>query len=129
MAKILRKDGWELNPNDKIVNSILGRIEKNNGECPCVNPGKTLEDRLCPCKEYRENNTCHCGLYVRKEKTPTYRCFACGGELIWENDWMKSELFGCDEDEDSVVNVLHCKDCGAEVYVVQATEDKVSDEN
>lgn len=54
MIEILRKDGWELNPNDKIVNAILRRCEVNNGECPCVNPGETHEDRLCPCKEYRE---------------------------------------------------------------------------
>lgn len=55
MIEILRKEGWQLNPNDKILNAILKRIEVNHGECPCVNPGKTHEDRFCPCKEYREN--------------------------------------------------------------------------
>lgn len=67
MIKILRKEGWELNPNDKIVNAILKRIELNNGECPCDNPGKTVEERTCPCKEYRENNICHCTLYLKNE--------------------------------------------------------------
>ena len=61
------KDGWQLNPNIKIVNAILKRIEANGGECPCQNPGKTKEDRTCPCKEYRENDICHCTLYVRKQ--------------------------------------------------------------
>ena len=66
MIKILRKEGCELNPNDKIVNGILKRLEVCNGECPCDNPGETIEDRLCPCKEYRENNICHCTLYIKK---------------------------------------------------------------
>lgn len=60
------KEGWQLNPNAKIVNAILKRIDANDGECPCQNPGKTREDRMCPCKEYRENDICHCTLYVKK---------------------------------------------------------------
>lgn len=66
MTKIYRKEGWDLNPNDKIVNGILKRLEVCEGECPCDNPGETLEDRICPCKEYRENDVCHCTLYVKK---------------------------------------------------------------
>lgn len=65
MVKILRKEGWQLNPNDKVVNAIIQRVEKNNGECPCHNPGKTPEERTCPCKEYVENDVCHCSLYVK----------------------------------------------------------------
>lgn len=60
------KEGWQLNPNAKVVNAILKRIDANDGECPCQNPGKTREDRMCPCKEYRENDICHCTLYVKK---------------------------------------------------------------
>ena len=66
MVQIYRKKGWILNPSDKIVNAILRRVEICEGECPCANPGETREDRTCPCKEYRENNICHCGLYVKK---------------------------------------------------------------
>lgn len=65
MIKLFVKEGWQLNPNQKVVNAILKRCEKNNGECPCHNPGKTREDRLCPCLEYRENDECHCNLYVK----------------------------------------------------------------
>ena len=65
MIQILRKEGWQLNPNDKVVNAIFKRIELNNGECPCDNPGVTHKDRCCPCKEYRENNICHCTLYTK----------------------------------------------------------------
>lgn len=61
----LVKPGWRLNPNQKVVDAIARRCEMNDGECPCHNPGETREDRLCPCKEYREKDVCHCQLYVR----------------------------------------------------------------
>lgn len=49
-----------------------------------------------------------------------YYCFACGGELIWNADFMRSELEPIEnEDKDSVVNILTCPDCGAEVRVYQ----------
>ncbi len=125
MIKIFRKEGWILNPNDKVVNAILTRAEENNGECPCQNPGITHEDRCCPCKEYRENDVCHCSLYIKPEPRPQYKCFACGGELIWGTDFMRSEIEGvADDEEDTVVNVLHCKDCGATVYVYHNNETK-----
>jgi ferredoxin-thioredoxin reductase catalytic subunit len=60
------KEGWQLNPNEKIVAAITKRVQACDGECPCVNSGETIEDRLCPCKEYMENDTCHCKLYIKK---------------------------------------------------------------
>lgn len=62
MVTILRKEGWGLNPNDKVVNGVLKMVEKNNGVCPCHNTGV---DKNCPCSDYRENDVCHCGLYVK----------------------------------------------------------------
>lgn len=62
MVIILRKEGWGLNPNDKVVNGVLKMVEKNNGVCPCHNTGV---DKNCPCSDYRENDVCHCGLYVK----------------------------------------------------------------
>jgi ferredoxin-thioredoxin reductase catalytic subunit len=62
MITILRKEGWILNPNDKIVNNILKMIENNDGHCPCYNDSK---DTKCPCTSYRENDVCHCGLYKK----------------------------------------------------------------
>lgn len=61
MVEILRIKGFKLNDNDKIVNSILKRVEKNNGECPCS--ANTSEDKHCPCSSYREGRGCCCGLY------------------------------------------------------------------
>lgn len=64
MISIHRKMGWQLNPNDKVVNSILKMIEKNDGKCPCHN---TSKDPHCPCTSYLEDNICHCGLYKKIE--------------------------------------------------------------
>lgn len=64
MIEILRKPGWGLNPNDKVVNAILKRCEKNGGECPCWNES---EDKHCPCSGYRLHDECHCNLYVKKD--------------------------------------------------------------
>lgn len=62
MVVILRKKGWNLNSNDKIVNSILKRIEQNKGECPCTNDSVS---KHCPCSNYLEHDICHCSLYVK----------------------------------------------------------------
>ena len=64
MIPILRKEGWQLNPNDKLVNAILKRIEMNNEQCPCEN---NSEDKHCPCSDYRDNDVRHCTLYVKNE--------------------------------------------------------------
>lgn len=64
MTTILRKEGWQLNPDDKIVNSILRMIRNNDGKCPCFN---TSEDTTCPCTDYTKKDICHCGLYKKIE--------------------------------------------------------------
>ena len=65
MIEILIKEGWILNSNDKIVNSILKRVEENNGLCPCQNDS---EDKHCPCSNYRVLDHCCCGLYKKIER-------------------------------------------------------------
>ena len=49
-----------------------------------------------------------------------YLCFNCNSELIWQSDFMQSELWGgCEEeDDDRIVNVLQCPNCHADVYCV-----------
>lgn len=66
--KIFRKEGWKLNPNDKVVNGILKGLVRCNGECPCHN---NSYDKKCPCSDYRENDICHCMLYVKDEPENT----------------------------------------------------------
>ena len=58
------RDGWKLNPNEKVVNGILRGINKNNGECPCQNDS---QDKRCPCSNYRLHDKCCCTLYVKDE--------------------------------------------------------------
>lgn len=53
-----------LNPIDDIRNKILAAIEKKGGYCPCMIP-KT-PDTICPCRDYREQGKCHCGLYIEE---------------------------------------------------------------
>lgn len=71
MTTILRKPGFILNPNDKIVNAIFKRIEKLNGHCPCDNPDKGTDDDICPCRNYRENGHCCCTLYIEHPQSTT----------------------------------------------------------
>lgn len=61
---ILRKEGWELNPDDNVVNSILRRCVLNGGNCPCITEA---EDPQCPCSDYRLKDICHCHLYIKKK--------------------------------------------------------------
>lgn len=62
--EILIKDDFILNPNDKVVKSLLRIIERNDGKCPCS--GNNSEDLNCPCSNYRLHNNCICGLYKKK---------------------------------------------------------------
>lgn len=64
MIEIQRLHGCVLNPNDKVVNAIIKRIEKCNGHCPCVS--EQNDDTLCPCINYRNTGECHCNLYVKR---------------------------------------------------------------
>lgn len=67
MIQILRKPGFILNPNDKVVNSILKRCEANDGICPCVHPDND-GDLHCPCESYRLRDKCCCTLYIKENE-------------------------------------------------------------
>ena len=62
MTTVCTKEGWQLNPNNKIVNNILKRIDANDGLCPCDNDS---EDKHCPCSNFRLKDKCCCGLFVK----------------------------------------------------------------
>ena len=63
MIQIYRKEGFILNPKDKVVNNIIRLATWNNGLCPCQ--GNTSKDKYCPCSNYKEKGICCCGLYVK----------------------------------------------------------------
>lgn len=56
------KPGWHLNDNEKVVNAIINRINKCNGNCPCDNHS---DDIHCPCSGYRLEDHCCCNLYIK----------------------------------------------------------------
>lgn len=57
------KNGWKLNPNEKVVNAIIKGLNRCDGDCPCNN---TSYDKHCPCSNYRENDKCCCNLYIKE---------------------------------------------------------------
>ena len=63
--KILRKEGWELNPDDDIVNNIIAELAANFGHCPNHSNDSTGHN-ICPCSAYLQNDKCYCGLYIKK---------------------------------------------------------------
>lgn len=63
--KYLIKEGWKLNPNEKIVMGIEKGLKRCNGHCPCCNKYKGTDDDICPCKTYREEDYCCCNLYIK----------------------------------------------------------------
>lgn len=56
------KDGFILNPNEKIVKAILKGINRCKGDCPCM--GNSSYEKECPCSNFRENDICACRLYL-----------------------------------------------------------------
>lgn len=47
------------------------------------------------------------------------KCWFCNEELIWQNDFMLED-YGYDED--GIVAILFCPNCGAEIYCVSRDE-------
>ena len=58
------REGWVLNPNEKIVNGIIKGINRCNDDCPCNNDS---EEKHCPCSNYRTKDKCYCKLYVKQD--------------------------------------------------------------
>lgn len=52
-----------LNPNKDHVLKIIEGIYCKNGHCPCMI--EDSNDTICPCKDFREKEICHCKLYVK----------------------------------------------------------------
>ena len=64
--KIVRKEGWELNPDDDVVNHIIESLETNYGHCPSTHQEREGHDQ-CPCTSYLQYDKCYCTLYVKKQ--------------------------------------------------------------
>lgn len=51
-----------------------------------------------------------------------WKCFLCGGEVFWSNDFMYDE-FGIDE-ANGIVHTFQCSECGATYEVFEDIEDE-----
>lgn len=51
---------------------LVAAIRANDGYCPCQ--FEKTEDTKCPCKTYREEGVCECGLYEPKIKFEKVSC-------------------------------------------------------
>lgn len=49
--------------NDKARERLLEAMLKSGGHCPCQ--VEKTDDTLCPCKFYREQHKCMCGMFVK----------------------------------------------------------------
>lgn len=51
------------NPDKEFRANVIKRIKNNNGYCPCR--FEKTADTKCPCKDFRENGDCICGLFIK----------------------------------------------------------------
>lgn len=57
------------------------------------------------------------------------RCFQCGHELIWDSDYMQSDIGMVAEDEDdAIVQCYTCPECGTS-YEVYYPKDELNTQN
>lgn len=59
----MTEDRIIINPNSDFVKDLRKNIKKNNGFCPCQVEHNA--DTKCPCKLFREDRNCICGLYIQ----------------------------------------------------------------
>lgn len=56
-----------LNPDRTQTILLLDAIKyRTEGHCPCVPKHNRSVNTICPCLEYRNGNTCRCGLFVKE---------------------------------------------------------------
>lgn len=56
------------------------------------------------------------------------KCPLCGGELIWGNDEMASDVIGGDyeNDDDALISFYTCSVCGRMFDIIDPTEEEKS---
>lgn len=67
-----KENGLKLNPNRKIVESIVKSLMNRHGYCPCRIITEDKEENkkiICPCfyhkDEIKKDGHCHCNLFVK----------------------------------------------------------------
>lgn len=51
------------NPDDKFRAELIQRIKLNSGYCP--SKFERTPDTKCHCKDFKENDNCICGLFIK----------------------------------------------------------------
>jgi len=64
---MIPKEGDMFNPRDEAREHLLAALMNNSGYCPCQ--PKKDRDTMCPCKNYRQDGKCICGLFVKVPQT------------------------------------------------------------
>jgi ferredoxin-thioredoxin reductase catalytic subunit len=52
----------KLNPDTEVVALVKEGLKQTGGYCPCEL--EKSDENKCPCKTFREEQVCRCGLYV-----------------------------------------------------------------
>ena len=60
------KQGWIVNPDNKMFTVAIKGLINNDGNCPSKE-NSVIKCKQCPCISYRVRNLCFCKLYVRNE--------------------------------------------------------------
>ena len=64
---MIPKDGDMFNSKDEAREHLLKSLLEGGGYCPCQ--PKKDRDTMCPCINYRKDNKCICGLFVKIPQT------------------------------------------------------------
>lgn len=67
--ELIERCPYECKVNEKALKGITKGLIRTGGVCPCAHTewdeNTPHEDKLCPCKTFRETRDCHCNLYVQ----------------------------------------------------------------
>ena len=72
-----------LNPDRSCVEAIKKALKRSGGYCPCIKDRSP--DTICPCADFRNNDNCHCNLYVNPEEQQVLGACPTGVEI--ERKW------------------------------------------
>lgn len=93
------KQGDMFNQNQNARAGLLKALLERGGYCPCQ-PNQS-EDTMCPCKNYREDGKCICGLFTKVPPQEEVKEEVIEAEEV-KNEDAKTESVGVDsETEDS----------------------------
>lgn len=52
------------------------------------------------------------------------KCWYCGSDLVWDNDFDLEDIEPCEIGESGIVSYLHCSNCNAEARFISRIKNK-----